>query len=52
MRGPAILLTEGVQNLRLDGLLTLINFDKTWKLGRIDEFDTLSGADEGEREEI
>ena len=24
MRGPAILLTEGVQNLRLDGLLTLI----------------------------
>ena len=24
VRGPAILLTEGVQNLRLDGLLTLI----------------------------
>ena len=24
MKGPAILLTEGVQNLRLDGLLTLI----------------------------
>ena len=24
MRGPAILLREGVQNLRLDGLLTLI----------------------------
>ena len=24
MNGPAILLTEGVQNLRLDGLLTLI----------------------------
>ena len=24
MRGPAILLTEGVQTLRLDGLLTLI----------------------------
>ena len=24
LKGPAILLTEGVQNLRLDGLLTLI----------------------------
>ena len=24
LRGPAILLTEGVQNLQLDGLLTLI----------------------------
>ena len=24
MKGPVILLTEGVQNLRLDGLLTLI----------------------------
>ena len=24
MKGPAVLLTEGVQNLRLDGLLTLI----------------------------
>ena len=24
MKGPAILLTDGIQNLRLDGLLTLI----------------------------
>ena len=26
MRGPVVLLTEGVQNLRLDGLLTPIAF--------------------------
>ena len=25
MKGPAVLLTEGIQNLRLDGLLTLIS---------------------------
>ena len=24
VKGPAVLLTEGIQNLRLDGLLTLI----------------------------
>ena len=45
MRGPAILLTEGVQNLRLDGLLTLNAI--TRKLGMVDESDTLLGADEG-----
>ena len=25
VKGPAVLLTEGIQNLRLDGLLTLIS---------------------------
>ena len=29
-----------------------VDRDNKCKLGRIDEFDTLSGADEGEREEI
>ena len=29
-----------------------VDRDNAWKLGRIDEFDTLSGADEREREEV
>ena len=50
VRGPAILLTEGVQTLRLDR--DNVDRDNTWKLGKINEFDTLSGADEGELEGI
>ena len=37
VEGPVILLTEGVQNLRLDGLLTFIDCDYPWKLGRTNE---------------
>ena len=51
VKGPAILLTDGIQNLRLDGLLTLIAITHR-KLGRTDETDTLSRADERESEEL
>ena len=50
VKGPAILLTDGIQNLRLDGLLTLIAITHG-KLGRTDETGTLSRADERESEE-
>ena len=50
VKGPAILLTEGVQNSQLDELLTLIAITHG-NLG-VDEFDTLTGADERECEEV
>ena len=51
VKGPAILLTDRIQNLRLDGLLT---FDRNFprKLGRTNETGTLSRADERESEEL
>ena len=33
VKGPAILLTDGIQNLRLDGLLTLIAINPRKTLG-------------------
>ena len=52
VKGSAVLLTEGVQNLRLDGLLTLIAITHGNLGGLIGEADTLSRADEREGEEI
>ena len=49
VKGPAILLTEVVQNIEWT---SNIDRDNAWKLGRIDEFGTLSGADEREHEEV
>ena len=31
---------------------TNVDCDNAWKHGKIDEFDTLAGADEGDREEV
>ena len=49
VKRPVILLTEGVQNLRLDWVSN-IDCDYPWKLGRTNETDTLPRADEGECE--
>ena len=41
VKGPAVLLTEGIQTLKLEGLLTLIAITHG-NLGRIDEFNPLA----------
>ena len=48
-KGPAILLTCAEIAIRCT---SNVDRDNAWKLGIIDEFDTLSGADERELEEI
>ena len=53
VKGPVLLLTEGVYNLRLDGLLTLIAItDGNLGGGGADAFDPLTRANERKREEI
>ena len=46
VKGPAVLLAKGLQNLRLDGLLMLI------AIKMADQFDALPGADDRECEEV
>ena len=51
VRGPAILLTEVSAEFAIRWTSN-VNCKNTRKLGRIDQSDTLPGADKGEREEI
>ena len=53
VKGPAVQLTEGIQNSRLDGILTLIAITHgNLGTGRAVEFDALSRADERECKEV